>query len=123
MLKSEKYFMLDFVHFLETESPDFASLWFAMSQLTASNIENVSREAILRQIGLFEVGKCTKKPYFLRFCRRSERAEPKSEKNFTEMLAEGGMEKSVLAGLLPTDTQIVIITRLFQRPVRRIPLE
>jgi hypothetical protein len=31
----------------------------------------------LRQIGLFEVGKFAKKPYFSRFCRRSKRAAPK----------------------------------------------
>src|SRR5262247_3590669 len=40
-----------------------------------------------------------------------------------EMLAEGGMEKSVLEGSLSPDTQVVIISRLFERPVRRIPLE
>jgi len=32
MPKSEKYFMLDFVHFSETESPGFASSSFLMPE-------------------------------------------------------------------------------------------
>jgi len=38
-------------------------------------------------------------------------------------LAEDGKENSVLSGSLSPDTQIVIISRLFKRPVRRMPLE
>ena len=47
----------------------------------------------------------------------------KSEKYFTGMLGEEGMEKSALAGSPSSDAQVVIISGFFERPVGRVPLE
>src|SRR5215510_820513 len=68
-------------------------------------------KSYLRQMGLFEVGKFAKKPYFSQFCRRSKRAAPFADQpqdasvfnpplnHLHEFLSHHGVERSGDVGL------------------------